>query len=128
MPENSGGESPVTNQASASTSAGSFACHVNYTVTTQWNVGFGTSLSIKNTGPVSVNGWTITWTWAENQAITESWNSNYTQHGENAALTNMSYNSSFAAGATISGIGFNASYSGTNTSPTTFYVNGVACH
>jgi hypothetical protein len=33
-----------------------------------------------------------------------------------------------AAGTTISGIGFNGSYSGTNTAPAAFYLNGTLCH
>ena len=45
-----------------------------------------------------------------------------------ATLTNASWNSTIAAGATVSGIGFNASYSGTNPPPTAFYVNGTLCH
>jgi hypothetical protein len=40
----------------------------------------------------------------------------------------MSYNPTIAAGATLSGMGFNASYSGTNTAPTAFYVNGTKCN
>ncbi len=42
-------------------------------------------------------------------------------------LTSESYNGSIAPGATVSGIGFNASYSGTNSVPTTFMLNGTRC-
>jgi hypothetical protein len=37
------------------------------------------------------------------------------------------WNPTIAPGATLSGIGFNASYSGSNPSPTTFYINGTLC-
>jgi hypothetical protein len=103
------------------------ACHVTYSVTTQWNNGFGTALTIENTGTTSVNGWNLTWTWAGNQKITESWDSTYSQTSANAKLTNESYNAAIAPGATITGIGFNASYSGTNTAPTAFSLNGTPC-
>jgi predicted MFS family arabinose efflux permease len=103
------------------------ACHVGYTVTTQWNTGFGTAITIQNTGTAAVNGWNLTWTWAGNQQITQSWNSNYSQTGANAKLTNASYNAAIASGATLTGIGFNGSYSGTNTAPSTFYLNGTLC-
>ena len=103
------------------------ACHVTYAVTTQWNVGFGTAITIQNTGTTPVNGWNLTWTWPGNQKITESWDSTYSQSGANAKLTNASYNAAIAPGATISGIGFNASYSGANTAPAAFSLNGTLC-
>ena len=74
-----------------------------------------------------INGWTLTWTWSGNQQIIQSWNSNYTQSGQNVALTNAAWNGTIGAGDTLTGIGFNANYSGTNNNPTTFYVNGTLC-
>jgi hypothetical protein len=124
--QNSAGESAASNQASATTQSG-LSCHVGYSVASQWNVGFGTAITIKNTGSKAINGWTLTWTWPGNQQITQAWDASYTQTGKNASLTNLSYDAAIAAGATISGIGFNASYSGTNTAPTAFYVNGTLC-
>ena len=124
--QNANGESAPSNQANAKTQAG-LACHVDYSVTTQWNVGFGTAITIKNTGSTPINGWSLTWTWAGNQQITQAWNSNYTQSGANATLTNASWNPTIAAGATLSGMGFNASYSGSNPPPAAFYVNGTRC-
>jgi hypothetical protein len=103
------------------------ACHVTYTVNSQWTGGFGTAITIQNTGTTAVSGWNLTWTWAGNQKITQSWASSYSQSGANAKLTNASYNAAIAAGATITGIGFNASYSGTNTNPTAFSLNGTLC-
>jgi hypothetical protein len=103
------------------------ACHVTYGLTNQWTGGFGTAITIQNTGTAAVNGWSLTWTWAGNQKITQSWNSTYSQTGANAKLTNQSYNAAIAAGATLTGIGFNASYSGTNTAPAAFSVNGTLC-
>jgi sugar lactone lactonase YvrE len=124
---NAGGESPATNQASATT-AGVMACHVSYSVTNQWNVGFGGAISIQNTGTVPINSWTLTWTWPGNQRVTQSWNANYTQTGANVTFTHMSYNATIAPGATLTGVGFNASYSGSNPAPTAFSVNGTLCH
>jgi hypothetical protein len=42
-------------------------------------------------------------------------------------LTNATWNPTIAAGATLSGMGFNASFSGTNAAPSAFYVNGTLC-
>jgi cellulose 1,4-beta-cellobiosidase len=125
--QNANGESAASNQAGASTQAPGLSCQVGYSVTTQWNVGFGTAITIKNTGSTPINGWRLTWTWAGNQQITQAWNSNYTESGANATLTNASWNSTIAAGATLTGMGFNASYSGSNPPPAAFYVNGTRC-
>jgi hypothetical protein len=124
---NVGGESAASNQASATTTA-VLACHVTYKVTDQWNSGFTGAISIHNTGSTKINSWTLTWVWPGNQDVTQSWNANHTQSGTNVTFTAESYNSHIAAGATLSGIGFNASYSGSNTAPSAFYVNGTLCH
>ena len=99
-----------------------------YSVTTQSERGFsGTAITIQNTGTSTISNWTLSWTWPGNQQITQAWDATYTQSGANAKLTYMSYDSTIAPGATLSGVGFNGSYSGTNTAPTAFYVNGTLC-
>jgi hypothetical protein len=123
---NAGGESAATNQATATT-AGGLACHVGYSVTNQWNTGFTGAITIHNTGATKINSWTLTWAWPGNQAVTQSWNATETQSGPNVTLTDMSYNKQIAAGATLTGVGFNASYSGSNPAPTAFYINGTHC-
>lgn len=125
--QDSYGESVTSNQAGATTQGG-ISCHIAYSITTQWNVGFGTAVTIQNTGSAPINGWRLTWTWPGDQQITQSWNANYSQTGQNATLTNATWNGAISAGATVSGIGFNGSYSGSNPSPTAFYVNGALCH
>ena len=124
--QDSAGESAASNQVSATTPVGP-ACHVTYSVTSQWPGGFGTALTIQNTGSTAISNWNLTWTWPGNQKITQSWNASYTQIGANATLAYESYNATIAPGATISGMGFNASYSGTNTAPSAFSVNGTLC-
>jgi hypothetical protein len=124
---NANGESTPTSQATATTGAAGLSCHVTYSVTTQWNVGFGGAISIQNTGSKALTSWTLTWTWPGNQAVTEAWNASSSQKGENVTFTNMSYNAAIASGATLTGVGFNGSYTGTNPAPTAFYINGALC-
>jgi hypothetical protein len=124
---NAGGESADTNQASAAT-AGGLSCHVSYSVSSQWPGGFGSTYSIQNTGSTAITDWVVTWTWPGTQAVTQAWNANYTQTGANVTFTYESYNATIAAGSTLSGMGFNGTWSGTNTAPTAFYVNGTLCH
>ncbi len=100
-------------------------CRVSYTANS-WNTGFTGSVSVTNTGTSTVNGWRLTWTFPGNQQVTSGWNATITQSGTAVTATNMSYNATIAPNAAVS-FGFNASYSGTNTNPTSFALNGTAC-
>ena len=81
---------------------------------------------IYNTGTTTINGWTLTWTFANGQTITQLWNGNYTQSGGNVSVTNLDYNGVIAPGSNT-GLGFNGAWSGSNTNPTSFKLNGVTC-
>jgi hypothetical protein len=125
------GESAASNSASATTQSGATgggSCSVSYAVTTQWGNGFTAAISITNQGGAAIHGWSLTWTWPGNQQMTlPAWNANGSQTGANASLTNLSYNAAIAPGATITGIGFNGSYSGQNPMPASFSLNGSVC-
>jgi len=104
------------------------ACHVTYTITSQWPGGFGTTLSIQNTGNAAIQGWTLTWSFPNGQTITQLWNGSVSQSGANVTVRNLSYNGSIPAGGTYTGLGFNGTWNGTaNGVPAAFAVNGVAC-
>ena len=124
----SAGESGNSNRAHATTlSGGAGGCHITYVDQNDWGTGFTGAISIKNTGSAQINGWTLTWTWSGNQQITQAWNSNYAQSGQNVTLTNATWNPIINPGDTLTGIGFNANYSGTNNNPTVFHLNGMLC-
>ncbi|MFY1633531.1 glycoside hydrolase family 6 protein [Solwaraspora sp. WMMB335] len=105
----------------ASAAAG---CRVTYSVN-QWNTGFTANLTVTNLGD-PINGWNLQWQYSGNQQITQAWNSEFTQSGSQVTLRNAPWNGSLGTNASVNP-GFNASYSGTNTAPTVFYLNGVAC-
>ena len=108
--------------------AGGFACHIGYTVSSEWPGGFGAAITINNTGTTAITNWTLTWTFANGQTITQLWNGNVTQSGANVSITNESYNGSIGSGGSYSGMGFNGTWNNaTNATPTSFAVNGVAC-
>lgn len=104
-----------------------FACHVNYTVASQHSTSFTADISIENTGSLGISSWSLTWTWSGNQKLTGATNAKYFQSGENVTLTNASSNGTINTGATLTGISFTAKYSGTNSAPSEFYVNGTLC-
>ncbi|HET8846094.1 MAG TPA: PHB depolymerase family esterase [Ktedonobacteraceae bacterium] len=102
------------------------ACSVHYVVTNQWTGGFGTSITINNTGTTAINGWNLQWTYANGQTITQIWNASFTQSGSVFTATNLSYNGTIAPGGNTN-FGFNGAWNGTNTSPAAFTLNGASC-
>jgi Cellulose binding domain/Cellulase (glycosyl hydrolase family 5) len=101
-------------------------CSVHYVVTNQWSGGFGGSLTITNTGSSTMNGWSLQFSFANGQTITQGWNGTFTQSGGSVTIASVSYNGSLAPGASVNP-GFNSSWNGTNTNPTAFTLNGQAC-
>ncbi|GII21426.1 glycoside hydrolase family 6 protein [Planosporangium mesophilum] len=100
-------------------------CSVNYTVN-QWNTGFTANVAITNLGD-PLTSWTLEWDYSGNQQITSSWNSSYAQSGQHVTLKNAAYNGSLGTNATVTP-GFQATYSGTNTAPASFKLNGTTCN
>jgi cellulase/cellobiase CelA1 len=101
-------------------------CSVAYTVGNDWGSGFTADVKITNKGTSTINGWTLTYTYAGNQTITNAWNATVTQSGKNVTATDAGWNGTLAPNGSAS-FGFQGSYSGSNTAPTTFKVNGLAC-
>jgi hypothetical protein len=129
----SGGSTPTPTPTRGTTPTptpitGSGACKVTYTVTNQWQGGFGATISITNTGSTAWSNWTLKFSFANGQTITQLWNGSYTQSGSAVTITNLSYNGSIPAGGTVSSApGFNGASSGTNGAPTAFTLNGTVC-
>jgi hypothetical protein len=110
------------------TPGGGPSCHVAYSISSQWSGGFGAAIAIDNTGTTALSNWTLTWTFANGQTITQLWNGTETQSGANVTITNLSYNGSIPAGGSYTGMGFNGTWNNTtNAVPTSFAVNGTTC-
>jgi len=108
---------------------GGLACHIVYTIGSQWAGGFGAAITIENTGTTAIGNWSLTWSFANGQTVTQLWNGNEIQSGANVTVTNMSYNGSIPAGGSYSGMGFNGTWNNvTNAVPNNFVLNGTACH
>jgi lysophospholipase L1-like esterase len=112
-------------RAAATAHAGAAGCRVDYTVTSQWTGGFGADVTVTNLGD-AVTGWTLTWSFAAGQAVTQAWNATVTQSGRAVTATNASYNGSLSPGGST-GFGFNATLTGTNPAPAAFSLNGTPC-
>lgn len=100
-------------------------CRVDYSITNQWQSGFGADVKITNLGD-AVNGWSLTWSFGSGQSVIQAWNAAVSQSGSQVTATNVSYNGGLASGASTS-FGFNGAWTGSNPVPTMFALNGTTC-
>ncbi|WP_328855533.1 family 43 glycosylhydrolase [Microbispora hainanensis] len=112
----------VVTAGSARAAAG---CRVTYTVTSQWQGGFGANVDVVNLGD-PINGWSLTWSFPAGQTISQLWNGNYTQSGAQVTVTNASYNGGIPTGGSTS-FGFNGAWTSSNPVPASFALNGTTC-
>ncbi|PZF91805.1 cellulose binding domain-containing protein, partial [Micromonospora endophytica] len=101
------------------------SCRVQYGADS-WNNGLVATITVTNTSPSPVNGWTVQWTWPNSQQVTSAWNATVTQSGNQVTARNAAYNGTIAANQSVS-FGLQASHTGTNTPPNRFTLNGAAC-
>lgn len=92
------------------------ACSATYQVTTQWTGGFQGEVTVR-AGNAPINGWTVRWTYANGQTVTQAWNATVTSSGSTVTARNVSYNGSVPANGTTT-FGFLGSWNGTNSAPT----------
>lgn len=113
----------------ASSGGGSGGCTVDYTISQYSSSQFGATVGIKNSGSSTLSGWTLTWSFANGQTISSSWNGTVAQSGANVTVSEQSGQTweNIPAGGTYTGFGFNGTSSGTNAIPTSFKLNGTAC-
>src|SRR2546430_10050198 len=105
------------------------ACTVNYSAS-DWGGGggFTANLHVTNLGD-TLNGWTLAFAYPGSQRLTPpGWSANWSQAAgsANVTATNLDWNSTLTANQSID-IGFNGTFSGTNTAPTSFTINGTRC-
>ncbi|MBO4205746.1 cellulose binding domain-containing protein, partial [Micromonospora echinofusca] len=90
-------------------------CTATYTIVNSWQGGFQGEVKV-TAGAQALNGWTVTWTYANGQTVSQSWSANLTSSGANVTARNVDYNAVVGAGASTS-FGFIASWNGTNAVP-----------
>ncbi len=81
----------------------------------QWQGGFQGDVRV-TAGRAAIRGWTVNWTFANGQRVSQAWSATVTSNGAAASARNMDYNGNLAAGASTV-FGFLASWSGTNSVP-----------
>jgi hypothetical protein len=101
-------------------------CKVTYRITSQWTDGFQADVQLTNTGTTAWNGWSLGWTFADGQKLTQAWNTEAAQSGSAVTAKNVGWNANVAAGSSVS-FGFTAQRSGTNTKPAAFKLGDQSC-
>ncbi|MFJ6983394.1 MULTISPECIES: glycoside hydrolase family 6 protein [unclassified Streptomyces] len=100
-------------------------CTVAYAVQNDWGSGFTTDVTVTNNSAAK-SSWSVKWTYAGNQRVTNGWNAKITQAGADVTAANENYNGTLPTGGSVS-FGFQGSYSGTNAVPAAFTLDGVPC-
>ncbi|MEU5262010.1 cellulose-binding domain-containing protein [Amycolatopsis sp. NPDC021455] len=116
----------TSSQAAAPPPVRTASCTVHYAVTDQWNNGFTANVYVTNTGSEALSPWTAAWTFTAGQRVTHSWNGDFSQSGSRVTMKAVSYNLTFAPGATID-IGFNGSFDRGNPPATGFTLGDARC-
>jgi endo-1,4-beta-xylanase len=118
-----------TPTATPTGTTGGASCSIHYVIQSQWNTGFTAAVNITNTGSTAINGWVLKFNFPNGQTLMSSpWNGSFTQSGSAVTVTNLSYNGSIPPGGTLSSPpSFNANWSGANSAPTSFTLNGATC-
>ncbi|MEU8040187.1 cellulose binding domain-containing protein [Streptosporangium sp. NPDC049078] len=104
----------------------SSSCSVRLTKQTDWASGYVGAIDITNHG-APVSGWTLSFSWPRTwQSLGSGWGAVWTQDGQDVQVVNESGNGSLPTGASAT-IGFVGNYSGPNTLPAVFTLNGTVC-
>jgi cellulose 1,4-beta-cellobiosidase len=111
---------------SSAPTAASVSCTVTYSVVHTWPGGLQAQAVLTNTSTSPVSEWTLTWSFADHQRVTDLWNGDFTQSGELVSVTNASYDPTIAPSASVT-IGLTASTTVSDTPPAAFQLNGNDC-
>ena len=84
----------------AGTSAGAAtACKVDYTKS-DWGAGFTSNITVTNLGDAWTS-WTLKYSYAGNQTLTNGWSAKWSQSGKDVTVANEAWNGSVATNATV---------------------------
>ncbi|GAA2734390.1 cellulase family glycosylhydrolase [Streptomyces nogalater] len=116
----------VTVKTDKGTGGPGTGCSVRYRVVGEWPGGFQGEITIGNTGTAAISGWTLGFSFPDGQTIGSMWGGTPTQNGSSVTVAAASYTSTVPAGGSVT-VGFTGGKPATNTPPTGFTLNGVAC-
>jgi hypothetical protein len=100
-------------------------CMVRYTAT-NWPGALTAKVTISNRGSTSINGWSLTFRFPGDEAVSGAWNATFTQTGTEVSARNMNYDGTIQPGASQS-LGFLGAWTSDDAAPAAFRVNHAAC-
>ncbi|NLU78290.1 cellulase family glycosylhydrolase [Micromonospora sp. HNM0581] len=106
---------PLTVTTPAGT--GNAGCSATYRVVSSWQGGYQAEVTVANTGPAAITGWTVSWTAPTGTTVSSLWNGRLTTSGSTVTVRNEPYNGQLAAG-TSTTFGLTGTGSGTPTNIT----------
>ncbi|MFG2057373.1 glycoside hydrolase family 9 protein [Micromonospora sp. NPDC048930] len=102
-------------------------CAVTYTTHGTWPDGFTTQVTMRNTGPATVDGWSLRWAFTGDQKVASWWSAKLSQSGATVTATNESWNAKIKPGETVTFGLVGATAGGPNPTPTLITLNGTPC-
>ena len=93
---------------------GGSGCSASYSVSSSWSGGFNASVTVKNNGSSTLNGWTVKMTLPNGQSIVSLWNGTNTGTSGSVTVKNASHNGTLGGGASTS-FGYTGSGDGSAT-------------
>lgn len=103
---------------------GPAACRVRYDLVNQWPDGFQATVTVTTTDALGF--WQVAWTFPDGQRIRQMWDAGQDRSGARVTATATDYNKSVPANGHLA-FGFIASWSGRNSPPDDFTLNGHDC-
>jgi hypothetical protein len=116
---------PTTHPHARKRAAPSAGCMVSYTPV-HWPGSFLAKVTISNMGKTDIHGWTLTFTFPGNEAVSSAWNATFTQTGAVVSARNLSFDATIRQGASQS-LGFLGAQRSGGPAPETFRLNGMVC-
>jgi len=104
-------------------------CAVDYQVTGGWGSGYTASVTLTDTGPSPIDGWTLTFTFpSAGETLSSGWNADWTSSGQSVRATSLDWNAQLAAnGGNSQNLGFVGSNTAAYRSPAAISLNGTVC-
>ncbi len=102
------------------------ACHVDYQVTEQWDLGYSAQLAIENVGDTPIANWTLEFSLGTGQRVVRAWDGHWDQHGRKITMSGVDGNGSLPPGGEVV-ISFLAIADHPASVPARFTLNGAVC-
>ncbi|HEY3871211.1 MAG TPA: cellulose binding domain-containing protein [Actinocrinis sp.] len=104
-------------------------CSVDFSYTDSWGSGYVASVTLSDTGPAAIDGWSLTFTFPDaGETEDGGWNGNWSQTGENVEVTSLDWNAQLAPnGGNSQNIGFVGGNTAAYQAPEAISLNGTVC-